>query len=179
MIVLMVMVYFMLGKPVFFRQQRAGYLGEPFMLFKFRTMPEGRDHLGQLLPDEERLGRFGQFLRSTSLDELPSLINVLIGDMSFIGPRPLLCEYLSLYTPEQSRRHDVKPGITGWAQVNGRNHVPWEQKFKMDVWYVDNKSISLDIKILIKTIASVFLRKGINTQDGGAMEPFVGRSDRE
>ena len=141
-----------LGPPILFRQQRPGLYGRPFTLYKFRSMTDARDEQGNLLPDGERLTRFGKWLRSTSLDELPELFNVLKGHMSLVGPRPLLMEYLPLYTPEQARRHEVKPGITGWAQVNGRNAISWEEKFKLDVWYVDHVSFWLDLKILALTV---------------------------
>ena len=151
--------------PILFNQSRGGLNGETFYLFKFRTMTNKRDKDGILLPDEIRLTKFGKFLRSSSLDELPSLWNVLKGDMSLVGPRPFFAQYLSLYSTEQARRHEVKPGITGWAQINGRNTISWEKKFDLDVWYVDNQSIWLDIKILCITIKKVVTRSGIN-QDG-------------
>lgn len=155
------------GSPVLFRQTRPGMHGKPFLMYKFRTMTDEHDAQGQLLPDCVRLTLFGKFLRSTSLDELPELLNVLKGEMSLVGPRPLLIEYLPLYSSEQARRHDVRPGITGWAQVNGRNAISWEDKFKLDVWYVDNQSLWLDIKILWMTFQKVFKREGIS-QDGQA-----------
>ena len=151
--------------PILFNQSRGGLNGETFYLFKFRTMTNKLDKDGMLLPDEIRLTKFGKFLRSSSLDELPSLWNVLKGDMSLVGPRPFFAQYLSLYSTEQARRHEVKPGITGWAQINGRNTISWEEKFDLDVWYVDNQSIWLDIKILCMTIKKVITRSGIN-QDG-------------
>jgi len=163
-----------LGPPVLFRQIRPGLNGKPFIMFKFRTMTDERDEQGQLLSDEERLNRFGKFLRSTSLDEFPALINVLKGEMSLVGPRPLLIEYLPLYSPEQARRHEVRPGITGWAQVNGRNAISWEEKFKLDVWYVDNQSLWLDIKILWMTFAKVFKREGISHAGEATMSKFTG-----
>ena len=163
-----------LGSPVLFRQQRPGLGGRPFRLIKFRTMTDQRDSTGNLLPDESRLPAFGRFLRSTSLDELPELFNVLKGDMSIIGPRPLMMKYLGRYTPEQARRHDVKPGITGWAQVNGRNAISWEDKFKLDVWYVDNWTLWLDLVILLKTIAAIFKREGITQQGRATMDEFMG-----
>ena len=144
---------------------------------KFRTMTDARDESGTLLSDEKRLTKFGQFLRSTSLDELPELLNVLKGDMSLVGPRPLLMEYLDRYTPEQARRHEVRPGITGWAQVNGRNALSWEEKFKLDVWYVDNWSLWLDIKILWKTVFKTLRREGISAAGEATMPPFMGTSD--
>jgi sugar transferase EpsL len=163
-----------LGKPVLFSQERPGLNGRPFKIFKFRTMTDARTPDGHLLPDEKRLTRFGRFLRSTSLDELPELLNVLKGDMSLVGPRPLLMQYLTRYTPEQARRHEVKPGITGWAQVNGRNALTWEEKFKLDVWYVDNQSFWLDVKIIFMTVWKIFKREGINQQGQATMEEFMG-----
>jgi len=163
-----------MGSPVLFQQVRPGYLGRPFRMYKFRTMRDGFDAAGRPLPDAERLTPFGKFLRSTSLDELPELWNVLKGEMSLVGPRPLLPEYLPLYTPEQGRRHDVKPGITGWAQVNGRNAIGWEQKLAMDVWYVDHRTFWLDLKILLLTMKKVVLREGINQAEGVTMECFRG-----
>lgn len=163
-----------LGKPVLFKQKRPGLNGEIFTIFKFRTMRDAFDENGNVLPDEERMVPFGSFLRNTSLDELPGLWNVLRGDMSLVGPRPLLVEYLELYTAEQSRRHLVRPGITGWAQVNGRNALSWEQKFDLDLWYVDNRTFQLDIKILFLTVKKVFARSDI-AQDGHVtMEKFKG-----
>jgi sugar transferase EpsL len=162
------------GHPILFSQLRPGLHGRPFRLYKFRTMRDTRDASGQLLPDAERLTPFGRFLRATSLDELPSLWNVLKGDMSLVGPRPLLMEYLECYTPEQARRHEVRPGITGWAQVNGRNALSWEEKFKLDVWYVDNQSFWLDMKILALTVWHVLARKGISAQGHATMPPFLG-----
>jgi sugar transferase EpsL len=163
-----------LGTPVLFAQQRPGLYGRPFEIFKFRTMTDARGASGELLPDADRLTRFGRFLRGTSLDELPELFNVLKGDMSLVGPRPLLMQYLTRYTPEQARRHTVKPGITGWAQVNGRNALTWEEKFKLDVWYVDNQSFWLDVKIIIMTIWKILKREGINQQGQATMEEFKG-----
>jgi len=163
-----------MGRPVLFRQQRPGLHGKSFILYKFRTMKNEVGKDGQLLPDEQRLINFGRFLRSTSLDELPSLWNVLKGDMSLVGPRPLLVEYLPLYTPEQARRHEVKPGITGWAQVNGRNDISWEDKFRLDVWYVDNQSFWLDMKILLLTVKKVLVRDGISAEGHVTIEPFKG-----
>ena len=150
-----------IGKPILFIQERPGLHGKPFRMYKFRTMTDERDAAGNLLPDAERLVPFGRFLRSASLDELPELINVLKGDMSLVGPRPLLMEYLERYTPEQSKRHDVLPGITGWAQVNGRQHIPFSKRLELDIWYIEHWSILLDIKILFKTMANVFKRKGV------------------
>jgi len=151
-----------LGNGVFFRQVRPGLNGVTFRIYKFRTMTDAQDAPGNLLPDEQRMTKFGAFLRSSSLDELPELINVMKGDMSLVGPRPLLMQYLDRYTPAQARRHEVKPGITGWAQVNGRNALSWEEKFKMDVWYVDQRSFWLDIRILLMTVKKVLRREGIN-----------------
>jgi len=164
----------LLGSPVFVRQLRPGLHGRPFTLLKFRTMTEARDPVGNLLPDEQRLTRLGRFLRRTSLDELPELINVLKGEMSLVGPRPLLMRYLDRYTPEQARRHEVKPGITGWAQINGRNALTWEEKFKLDVWYVDHRSFWLDAKILLLTLWKVLQREGINQPGHATMEEFRG-----
>jgi lipopolysaccharide/colanic/teichoic acid biosynthesis glycosyltransferase len=165
-----------LGCPVFFLQTRPGLHGQPFNMVKFRTMTNQRDAAGNLLPDEQRLSLFGRFLRSTSLDELPELWNVLKGDMSLVGPRPLLMEYLPLYTSEQARRHEVRPGITGWAQVNGRNAISWEEKFKLDVWYVENQSFWLDLKILLLTVKKVLVRDGINANGHATIDPFKGSS---
>ena len=166
-----------LGSPVFFSQVRPGLHGSSFRMHKFRSMTQQVDARGNLLPDEKRLIKFGQFLRSTSLDELPELLNVLKGDMSLVGPRPLLMEYLDRYTPEQARRHEVRPGITGWAQVNGRNALSWEEKFKLDVWYVDNWSLWLDIRILWMTVFKTLRREGISAAGEATMSPFMGTSD--
>lgn len=163
-----------LGSPVFFRQARPGMNGKPFNMVKFRTMTDARGSDGQLLPDAERLTAFGRFLRASSLDELPELWNVLKGDMSLVGPRPLLMEYLPLYSPEQARRHEARPGITGWAQVNGRNALSWEEKFKLDVWYVDHRSLWLDIKILWLTVRKVLVREGISAAGEATMSKFTG-----
>ena len=163
-----------LGRPVLFRQVRPGFHGEPFEMIKFRTMRDALDRDGNLLPDSERMTPFGAFLRSTSLDELPGLWNVLKGDMSIVGPRPLLMEYLPLYNSEQNRRHNVKPGITGWAQVNGRNAISWSQKFQYDIWYVDNQSIWLDLKIIALTVKKVFIREGISAAGEATMSKFLG-----
>ena len=168
-----------LGSPVIFYQYRPGLHGRPFKMIKFRTMTEAVDHDTNLLPDEHRLTPFGQFLRSTSLDELPELWNVLMGKMSLVGPRPLLLEYLPLYNEAQQRRHLVKPGMTGWAQINGRNALSWDDKFKHDVWYVDNSSFWLDIKILFFTVKKVFLREGIHSEGQVTMEKFQGSVVRE
>lgn len=163
-----------IGQPVLFRQQRPGLNGEHFEILKFRTMIDQRDATGRLLPDGERLPLFGAWLRRTSLDELPEFINVLRGEMSLVGPRPLLIEYLPLYNSEQARRHDVRPGITGWAQVNGRNSLSWEDRFALDVWYVDNRSFWLDMKIVILTIRQVFRRDGISAAGEATMPRFTG-----
>ncbi len=171
---LALLVRFFLGSPVLFRQIRPGLGGEPFELVKFRTMTDRCDQNGDLLPDAERLTNFGTFLRSTSLDELPELWNVVKGDMSLVGPRPLLVEYLPRYSTTQSRRHEVRPGVTGLAQVRGRNNLSWEGKFDLDVWYVDNRSARLDIAILFWTVASVFSRSGVNAQGSATMPPFTG-----
>jgi len=163
-----------LGSPVLFCQVRPGLHGRPFTMVKFRTMTDERGPDGALLPDAQRLTPFGRFLRASSLDELPELWNVLRGDMSLVGPRPLLMEYLPLYTPEQARRHEVRPGITGWAQVNGRNAISWEDKFKLDIWYVDNSSLWLDIKILWLTVKKVLVRDGISAEGEATMPKFQG-----
>ena len=163
-----------LGGPVFFRQIRPGLHGQPFLMVKFRTMTDKRGLDGQLLPDAARLTVFGRFLRASSLDELPELWNVLKGDMSLVGPRPLLMEYLPLYSPEQTRRHEVRPGITGWAQVNGRNSLSWEEKFKLDVWYVDHRSLWLDVKILWLTVRKVLVREGISADGEATMSKLTG-----
>jgi lipopolysaccharide/colanic/teichoic acid biosynthesis glycosyltransferase len=166
------MVRSKLGSPIFFKQDRPGLNGRVFGMLKFRTMTNDRDSDGLLLPDEARLTKFGKFLRSTSLDELPGLLNVLKGEMSLVGPRPLLVEYLPLYSEKQSRRHEVKPGITGWAQVNGRNSISWDEKFDLDVWYVDNRSAWLDIKILWLTVKKVISRDGVSPKDMDIMPRF-------
>ena len=163
-----------IGSSVLFRQTRPGLDGKPFEMIKFRTMKDAVDAQGNPLPDSERLTPFGQFLRSSSLDELPELWNVLKGDMSLVGPRPLLMEYLPLYTPEQYRRHEVRPGVTGWAQINGRNALSWEEKFRLDVWYVDNRSLWLDIKILFLTVKKVVVRDGISADGEATMPKFTG-----
>ncbi len=174
LIIVALLVRFKLGSPVLFNQMRPGQYEKPFTILKFRTMTDERNADGKLLPDALRLTRFGYFLRKTSIDELPELINMFKGDMSLVGPRPLLMQYLDRYTPEQTRRHEVKPGITGWAQVNGRNAITWEEKFKMDVWYVDNQSFYLDIKIIFMTIWKILRREGINQQGQATMEEFIG-----
>ena len=163
-----------LGGPVLFRQQRPGLHGRPFQLVKFRTMTQRRDAFGVLLPDAQRLTPVGQWLRRSSLDELPELLNILRGEMAFVGPRPLLMEYLPLYSPEQARRHDVRPGLTGWAQVQGRNALSWEEKFRLDVWYVDHRSLGLDLRILWLTLATVIRRDGISAAGEATMTPFTG-----
>ncbi len=165
-----------MGGPVLFKQQRSGENAKPFYIYKFRTMSNVKDSHGELLSDAERITAFGRWLRSTSLDELPSLWNVLKGDMSLVGPRPLLMEYVPLYNTEQARRHEVKPGVTGWAQVNGRNTISWEEKFMLDIWYVDNQSFWLDIKIILLTIKKVFLRDGISAEGEATMPKFTGSS---
>jgi sugar transferase EpsL len=172
LVVIAVLVRNKQGNPVLFRQQRSGLRGRPFWLLKFRTMNEMRDAKGKLLPDADRLTPFGRFLRGTSLDELPELFNVLKGDMSLVGPRPLLMQYLDRYTPEQTRRHEVRPGMTGWAQVNGRNAITWEEKFKLDVWYVDHRSFFLDLKILGLTMWKLLRREGVNQPGHATMEEF-------
>lgn len=174
LLVVAIVVRFSFGRPILFRQDRPGLNTKPFTIFKFRTMTDARGPSGEWLPDAQRLTALGSFLRSTSLDELPELINVIRGDMSAVGPRPLLCEYLARYTPEQMRRHVVKPGITGWAQVNGRNSLDWEYKFALDLWYVEHQSFSLDLLIIAKTVWMVVKRDGI-AQDGHVTMPkFLG-----
>lgn len=175
---LAILVRVRLGGPVFFCQQRPGLGRRPFRIIKFRTMNQARDAHGNLLPDAERLTPFGRFLRNSSLDELPELVNVLRGDMSLVGPRPLLMEYLPLYTPDQARRHEVRPGITGWAQVKGRNAISWEEKFRLDVWYVDHQSLWLDVKILAMTLWAVLARKGITADGHDTMPVFNGPTSR-
>jgi len=176
-IVVAILIRFKLGSPILFTQNRPGLNGKVFKMMKFRSMLDGKNRLGNLLPDEERMTKFGSFLRSTSLDELPGLFNVLKGDMSLVGPRPLLVQYLPLYSSEQARRHNVRPGITGWAQVNGRNAISWEQKFKLDVWYIDNQSLLLDFKILLLTVKKVFVREGISADGHVTIEPFKGSNN--
>lgn len=177
-IVVAVVIRFKLGSPILFTQNRPGLNGDIFKMMKFRTMLDAEDKQGNLLPDDQRMTKLGSFLRSTSLDELPGLFNVLKGDMSLVGPRPLLVDYLPLYDKEQARRHNVRPGITGWAQVNGRNAISWEQKFELDVWYVDNQSIWLDFKILLLTIRKVFVREGISAEGEVTMTRFKGSSKK-
>ncbi len=174
LILLACLVACKIGRPIYFSQIRPGLHGKPFCMIKFRTMSNELGSDGHLLPDDQRLSGFGRFLRASSLDELPELWNVIKGDMSLVGPRPLLMEYLPLYTKEQARRHDVRPGITGWAQVNGRNAISWEEKFKLDVWYVDNQSFFLDVKILALTILKVIKRDGISAQGEVTMTKFTG-----
>lgn len=169
-----VLIRFKLGSPILFTQNRPGLNGKVFKMMKFRSMLDAKDKQGKLLPDDQRMTKFGIFLRSTSLDELPGLLNVLKGDMSLVGPRPLLVQYLPLYNTQQARRHNVRPGITGWAQVNGRNAISWEDKFKLDVWYVDNQSFWLDFKILLLTVKKVFVREGISADGHVTIEPFKG-----
>ena len=172
-----ILVRIFLGTPVLFRQTRPGYKGTPFTVYKFRTMTDTRDANGNFLSDAMRLTRFGKFLRSSSLDELPGLFNILRGEMSFVGPRPLLMEYLSLYSPEQMRRHDVHPGLTGWAQINGRNAIDWPTRFALDIWYVDHWSFWLDIKILFMSLWKVVQREGINQPGQATIEYFKGNKD--
>ena len=174
LLVLVGLVRIKLGSPVFFTQVRPGRGGRLFRLIKFRTMTDARGPNGELLPDADRLTPFGRMLRSTSLDELPELWNVIKGEMSLVGPRPLLVEYLPRYSPVQARRHDVRPGITGWAQVNGRNAISWEEKFKLDIWYVDNQGFWLDLRILWLTLCKVVVREGISAPGDATMPPFTG-----
>jgi len=174
LMVLAFLVHIRIGSPVLFTQIRPGLHGIPFRILKFRTMNDARDPNGNILPDDIRLTSFGKFLRSASLDELPELINVLMGDMSLVGPRPLLIEYLDRYTPEQARRHEVRPGITGWSQLNGRNALTWEERFQLDVWYVDNRSLWLDIKILYFTLWKTVKRENINQKGQATMSKFMG-----
>ena len=174
LLVLALLVRVNLGSPVLFRQTRPGLHGEPFTILKFRTMRDALDPDGNPLPDCDRLTRFGRFLRAASLDELPELINVLRGEMSLVGPRPLLMQYLGRYTPRQARRHEVRPGITGWAQVNGRNAISWEEKFELDVWYIDHRSVMLDLKILGMTLASVLKSDDVCQPGHATMEEFMG-----
>ena len=166
-----------LGSPVLYCPTRPGFKGQPFVMYKFRSMLDSRDESGQLLPDEQRMTGFGKFLRGSSLDELPELWNVIRGDMSLVGPRPLMMAYLDRYTPEQRRRHDVKPGVTGWAQINGRNAISWEEKFALDVWYVDNQSLLLDIRILWMTLWTVLFRRGVTAADHVTMPEFMGTDE--
>lgn len=175
LLILALLIRYRMGAPILFRQQRPGLRGEAFEMVKFRTMRDVVDGSGQVLTDEERLTPLGRFLRATSLDELPELWNVVCGDMSLVGPRPLLMEYLPLYSQYQARRHEVRPGVTGWAQVNGRNALSWEEKFELDVWYVDNRSLWLDMKILLLTIIRVFRRQGISAEGEATVRRFTGR----
>jgi lipopolysaccharide/colanic/teichoic acid biosynthesis glycosyltransferase len=175
MLVVAIAIYIWIGRPIVFSQPRPGKDGRIFTFYKFRTMTDDRDDRGRLLPDHQRLIPFGQFLRRTSLDELPQLWNVLKGDMSFVGPRPLIVEYLPRYSPEQARRHEVKPGITGLAQIQGRNEIGWEEKFRLDVWYVDNWSLGLDLKIMFLTVFKVLQQEGINQQGYTTSEEFKGQ----
>ncbi len=174
LIVLSLLIREKLGRPILFRQLRPGRDGRIFQVLKFRTMTDARDSTGRLLPDAVRLTPFGRWLRSTSLDELPELINILKGEMSVVGPRPLLVEYLPLFTPEQARRHEVRPGLTGWAQINGRNAITWQEKFRLDVWYVEHRSFWLDLKIIFLTVARVFRRKDIAAAGEATMPRFTG-----
>ncbi|MDC1135635.1 sugar transferase [Alphaproteobacteria bacterium] len=177
-VMISLLIYFKMGRPILFRQRRPGINGRPFFLYKFRSMTNSSDKNSNLMSDKTRLTKLGVFLRSTSLDELPGFWNVLRGEMSLVGPRPLLEEYLPLYDPTQRRRHEVKPGITGWAQINGRNAISWEEKFELDVWYVDNGSFWLDLKILFLTIIEVFKRKNISTTGEATTSKFRGKSNR-
>jgi len=172
-----ILLWFSIGVPVFFRQERPGLKGQPFTIYKFRTMNDLKDSTGQLLPDKERITCTGLFLRKLSLDELPEIFNVIKGDMSFVGPRPLLMEYLERYSPEQARRHDVLPGITGWAQVQGRNSIPWKEKFLLDVWYVDHQSFFLDVYILLVTVWKVIRCEGIDEEGYISASEFMGNQN--
>lgn len=176
-ILMAILVSIFIGTPILFRQLRPGYKARPFYIYKFRTMTDARGPDGNLLPDSVRLTRFGRFLRSLSLDELPELYNILRGDMSVVGPRPLIMDYLPLYSPEQMRRHDVYPGLTGWAQINGRNAIDWPTRFAMDVWYVDHRSFWLDIRIILKTIWKVIKRENVNQPGHATIEFFTGNKD--
>lgn len=177
MIGIAILVRAKLGNPILFKQNRPGKEGEIFTMYKFRTMNNDEDKYGQILPDRGRLSKFGHRLRNSSLDELPELFNILKGEMSFVGPRPLLIQYLDRYSPEQARRHEVKPGLTGWAQVNGRNSISWEEKFKLDVWYVDNLSLLLDIKILFMTFSKVLNQHGVAAEGEVTMNEFMGNKE--
>ncbi len=178
-IVLYLMIRIKLGTPVLFAQKRPGLDGKPFNIIKFRTMTDDKDEQGNLLPDDKRLTSFGKRLRNTSMDELPELINVLKGEMSMVGPRPLMWKYLDRYTAFQARRHEVKPGITGWAQINGRNAISWEEKFEHDVWYVDHRCLTLDLKILIKTFSEVLFRKNVNQENHVTVTEFFGTQNND
>lgn len=177
MVITTILILSFIGKPILFKQVRPGKNAKPFVVYKFRTMTNQKDKNGELLPDAKRLNKFGKLIRKLSLDELPQLFNVLKGDLSLVGPRPLLMEYLSLYSEEQMKRHNVRPGITGWAQVNGRNAIAWEEKFKLDIWYVENHSLLLDIKILFMTIKKVFISEGISNGDHVTIEKFQGNKE--
>jgi len=179
MMIIALLIYLSIGSPIIFKQKRPGLAGKVFEIYKFRTMKNSTDKFGNLLPNDQRITRLGKILRKLSLDELPQLFNVLKGDISLVGPRPLLVEYLDLYTKEQARRHDVRPGITGWAQINGRNNISWEERFKLDVWYADNQSFLLDIKILFLTVLKVFTRSDINPDDKEFVEKFKGSKDHD
>jgi sugar transferase EpsL len=174
LLVVAIIIYQKLGSPILFSQVRPGLNGQPFKMYKFRSMLDAQDDQGNVLPDDQRLTSFGSVLRSTSLDELPGLWNVLKGNMSLVGPRPLLMEYLPLYTPEQAKRHNVRPGLTGWAQVNGRNAIDWDEKFKLDTWYVENRSFGLDLKIILLTVKKVLVRDGISADGEATMSKFIG-----
>jgi len=176
-VIVAILIRTKLGSPILFTQNRPGLHGKVFKMMKFRSMLDAKDKHGNLLPDNERMTKFGAFLRSTSLDELPGLFNVLKGDMSLVGPRPLLVQYLPLYNSEQAKRHNVRPGITGWAQVNGRNAIGWDEKFKLDIWYVENQSFLLDMKILLLTVKKVFIREGISADGHVTIEPFKGSNN--
>ena len=179
MLITAIVVRKKMGSPVMFTQKRPGLHGKPFYIYKFRTMTNETDEQGNLLPNEQRMTTSGQVIRKLSLDELPQLFNVVKGEMSFVGPRPLLMEYLPLYNQEQAKRHNVRPGITGWAQVNGRNAISWDERFELDVWYVDNQSLFLDLKILIMTVIKVFKRADVNKDEQTTMEPFKGNNPNE
>jgi len=179
MLIIALIILFNMGSPIIFKQQRPGLHGKIFNIYKFRTMKNSLDKEGNLLPNDQRITKIGKILRKLSLDELPQLFNVIKGDLSLVGPRPLLVEYLDLYTKEQARRHDVRPGITGWAQVNGRNAITWEEKFKYDVWYVDNQSFRLDMKILLLTVLKVLKSDGVNKSEEVTMERFKGTGTSE
>lgn len=176
-LLLVILVRLLIGRPILFKQKRPGRHGKPFMMYKFRTMKNIYDINGKLLPDAQRMTKFGTFLRKSSLDELPELLNILKGDMSLVGPRPLLMEYLPRYTKKQARRHETKPGITGWAQVSGRNSLNWPDKFKLDVWYVDHQSFLLDLKILLRTVRKVLRPEGINQEGCATMTEFMGNDN--
>ena len=175
-LIISLLVLINLGRPIIFHQLRPGYHAKPFKIYKFRTMREKLDSKSKPLSDNKRLTHFGKFLRSTSLDELPSLVNVLLGNMSLVGPRPLLMEYLALYNKEEAKRHNVKPGITGWAQINGRNKISWSEKFDLDVWYVENQSFFLDLKILLMTAKKIVIRDGISGDGEATMSKFTGNN---